>query len=81
MTTKLTLTVDEDVIQAAKKYAVKKGTSVSKLVENYLKVTTKNTTYDGAKISPVVKKMLGAAKLSKGSYKDILTRELRKKYS
>jgi hypothetical protein len=37
MTTKLTLTIDEDVIVQAKKYAQKKNRSVSKIVEEYLK--------------------------------------------
>ena len=37
MTTKLTLTIEEKVISSAKKYAQKKGKSLSNLVENYLK--------------------------------------------
>jgi hypothetical protein len=37
MVTKLTLTIDEDVIVQAKKYALKKNRSVSKIVEEYLK--------------------------------------------
>jgi hypothetical protein len=37
MTTKLTLTIDENVIVQAKKYAQKKNRSVSKIVEEYLK--------------------------------------------
>lgn len=36
MTAKLTLTVDPDVIAAAKRYAAASGTSVSQLVEDYL---------------------------------------------
>jgi len=36
MTTKLTLTVDPRVIAAAKQYAADSGTSVSRLVEDYL---------------------------------------------
>ncbi|MBI4876490.1 MAG: toxin-antitoxin system protein [Acidobacteria bacterium] len=34
---KLTLSVDESVVSRAKSYARRRGTSVSKLVENYLK--------------------------------------------
>jgi hypothetical protein len=33
---KLTLSVDEDVIGRAKEFAARRGTSVSKLVEDYL---------------------------------------------
>lgn len=36
MTAKLTLTVDPRVIAAAKQYAAASGTSVSRLVEDYL---------------------------------------------
>jgi hypothetical protein len=36
MTAKLTLTVDPRVIAAAKQYAAESGTSVSRLVEDYL---------------------------------------------
>ena len=42
MTTKLTLTMEDKVIDSAKKYAQKNGKSLSNLVENYLKsITTK----------------------------------------
>jgi hypothetical protein len=37
MNTKLTLNVDKSVIRKAKSYAVTRRTSLSKLVENYLK--------------------------------------------
>lgn len=38
---KLTLSLDSKVIEAAKKYSEKKGTSISKLVEDYLKKITR----------------------------------------
>lgn len=37
MATKLTLSLDPKVIEAAKKYSSEKGTSLSKLVEDYLR--------------------------------------------
>ncbi len=40
MNTKLTLTIEQDVIEKAKKYAKKKGRSLSDLVENYFKTIT-----------------------------------------
>ena len=40
MATKLTLSMDSKVIKAAKKYADKTGTSISKMVEGYLKKIT-----------------------------------------
>jgi hypothetical protein len=36
MATKLTLSLDSKVIESAKKYSRKKGTSLSKLIEDYL---------------------------------------------
>jgi uncharacterized protein DUF6364/PIN domain-containing protein len=40
MTTKLTLTLDDKVIEGAKRYARAKGRSVSELVESYFKSLT-----------------------------------------
>jgi hypothetical protein len=40
MAAKLTLTMDEAVVLRAKRYAKKRGISVSRLVEEYLDVTT-----------------------------------------
>jgi len=37
---KLTLSVDEDVVRRAKEHAARHGTSVSKLVEDYLSLLT-----------------------------------------
>jgi len=38
MTTKLTLTIEDTVIDSAKKYARQKGKSLSDIVENYLTI-------------------------------------------
>ena len=43
METKLTLTLDESVIEKAKGVAIARKTSVSKLVEDYLQQLTNNT--------------------------------------
>ena len=40
MTSKLTLSIDSEVIEAAKDYAAATGTSVSQLVEDYLAAIT-----------------------------------------
>lgn len=40
MATKLTLSLDSKVIEAAKRYSEKKGTSISKMVEEYLRRIT-----------------------------------------
>jgi hypothetical protein len=62
MTTKLTLTMEDQVIASAKKYAAKKGKSLSDIVENYLKtISSDNET--NVVLSPKVAKMMGVIKL------------------
>lgn len=81
MITKLTLTIEQDVIKVAKTYAHKKGRSLSELIENYLKTLTSKTS-DDKDLSPRVKKIMGKIKLPKDfDYKKTLTDELTKKYS
>ena len=41
MNTKLTLTIEKEIIEEAKVYAREKGQSLSDIVENYLKLLTK----------------------------------------
>jgi len=62
MRTKLTLTIEDNVITSAKKYARKKGESLSGIVENYLKsITTREES--NLVISDKVKKMMGVINL------------------
>jgi hypothetical protein len=64
MTTKLTLTVEKSVIEKAKNYARKTGRSLSEIIENYLEsVTSENR--DDKKMSPKLKRLVGAVKLPK----------------
>ena len=79
MTTKLTLTIEEEVIRSAKKYAQKKGKSLSNLVENYLKsISSKETDINA--LSPKVTKLMGVIKLPEDfNYKDQLGDLLSKK--
>jgi hypothetical protein len=80
MTTKLTLTIDEGVIETAKKYAKMKGKSLSGLVENYLK-TLGSQQEVGGEISPAILKLKGVIQLPEQyDYKKELTLGLAKKY-
>lgn len=63
MTTKLTLTVEKEVIERAKSYAKNSGRSLSELVEKYLDSITQEKTEQ--KISPKLKKLVGIVKLPK----------------
>lgn len=82
MSTKLTLTLDKEVIEIAKKYAKEKGQSLSELVENYFKfITEKKTKSKSVKLSPAVRKLRGIIKIDEEvDYKKALTEELSKKY-
>ena len=80
MVTKLTLTIESDVIGSAKKYALKQGRSLSGIVENYLIAIT-STEKNMDEISPQLSKMKGVIKLSKDfDYKKTVKRALAKKY-
>lgn len=83
MTTKLTLTIEDKVINSAKRYAQKKGESLSHLVENYLKsISTDTKENNEESISPKVLKLMGVIKLPKDfDYKTELGNALVKKYS
>jgi len=80
MITKLTLTIEDSVINAAKKYAQKKGKSLSGIVENYLQsITAKEEKADV--IAPEVLKLMGVISLPEDfDYKKELSRALAKKY-
>ena len=81
MNTKLTLTIEQTVIEKAKKYANEKGRSLSDIIENYLKVITKEEVTDTSDLTPLVKSMKGAFKAPKDfDYKKVLTKSLTQKY-
>ncbi len=82
MNTKLTLTIEKEIIEVAKKYAKEKGQSLSGLIENYLKlITTDRRQITPEKLSPRVQKLRGIIKTDdKIDYKEVLTEELSKKY-
>ena len=51
---KLTLSVDEDVVERAKRYAANRGTSVSRLVEQYLGLVTRPSSMVEDGLSPIL---------------------------
>jgi len=81
MNSKLTLSLDTNVIERAKAYARKKNTSLSKMIETYLGHITSNT-YPSDEIAPIVKSLSGVFEPpeeynSKAEYK----KHVLKKYS
>ncbi len=81
MNTKLTLTIEKTVIDRAKKYAREKDNSLSEIVENYLKVITKEQDNPDIEITPLVKSLKGSFKAPQDfDYKKELSRGLSEKY-
>lgn len=82
MSTKLTLTIQEEVIIKAKEYAKNKNRSLSNIIENYLKSLTKESEKDEeVKLTPVVRSLKGSFKMpSDFDYKEDLTKKLEEKY-
>ena len=81
MNTKLTLTIEEKIIQRAKKYAKQHGRSLSEIIENYLKIITQEETEEKSEITPLVKSLKGSFKAPESyDYKKELEDELSGKY-
>lgn len=81
MNTKLTLTIEQTIIERAKKYAKQKGHSLSDIIENYLKAITKVEAKTDLDISPVTKSLRGTFKAPADfDYKSELSKGLSKKY-
>lgn len=59
MYTKLTLSLDKEIIEAAKKYAKENKVSISKLVENHLKSLALPSSSQENEITPIVKELSG----------------------
>lgn len=82
MNTKLTLTIEREIIERAKKYAKEKNRSLSDIIENYLKIIIKEGPENmGRPLNPVVKSLKGAFKTNKDlDYKKELRNRLEGKY-
>ncbi|MEI6050425.1 MAG: DUF6364 family protein [Bacteroidota bacterium] len=81
MDSKLTLSIDKDVARKAKVYAKSNGRSLSDLVENYLKLLTKNSSIEDSEYTPRVKSLLGCITLPEDfDYKKEVADYLTKKY-
>lgn len=77
MTVKLNLTINEKVAAKSKRYAAKKGVSVSRLVEEYLE---KLTNEDSKKEKNFVKRTAGTLRLRIDSIDKARDEYLKKKY-
>ena len=83
MNSKLTLSINQLVIEEAKKYAKSSGKSLSSIVEEYLKSLAIQEKSNKKKTSlKIVRELKGSVKLPKNftSYKEILQDALIEKY-
>jgi hypothetical protein len=81
MNTKLTLTIEQTIIEKAKKYAKVKGRSLSDIIENYLKAITTEDNIESIDLTPIVKSLKGTFKAPTNlDYKKELSKRLTEKY-
>lgn len=80
MDSKLTLKLNNSVIERAKQYARDHDISLSKLIENYLQAITVDEDLGELEISPLVKSLTGVIELDEENYEKKYSDYLAKKY-
>ncbi|MBS9773648.1 MAG: hypothetical protein KGV59_00605 [Tenacibaculum sp.] len=81
MNTKLTLTIEREVINKAKIYAKEKKRSLSDIIENYLKFLTEKESTKELELNSTIESLRGSFKMPKNfNYKEELKNRLEKKY-
>lgn len=81
MNTKLTLTIEREIIERAKQYAKEKNRSLSDIIENYLKFLTNKDSNADSDLNPAIESLKGAFKMPKNfDYKKELGKRLEDKY-
>jgi len=83
MNTKLTLTIERDIIEQAKVYAKQRGRSLSNIIENYLKlIIGSEQKNNDLELPPIVKELSGIYSVPPNFDAEKIKREhLQKKYS
>lgn len=81
MNTKLTLTIEQEIIERAKQYAKGKNRSLSNIIENYLKFLTNKDSKAKNDLNPVIESLKGSFKMPENfDYKKELGKRLEEKY-
>lgn len=82
MNTKLTLTIEQEIIERAKHYAKRENRSLSDIIENYLKLLTqKDVKKQETPPHPTVESMRGSFKMPNDfDYKKELRKRVEEKY-
>ena len=80
MTTKLTLSIDKEVIEQSKKFAASHNRSLSDIIESYLRTITISVG-ENIKVTGKVSSLRGSFKTPDGfDYKKVLEEEIIKKH-
>jgi hypothetical protein len=81
METKLTLKLDQSIIKKAKKYAISRKKSLSRIVEDYFKGLGFQDNNDEIEINPIVKELSGIISENDiANWKNEYTNYLEQKY-
>jgi hypothetical protein len=81
MNSKLTLTIEQTIIEKAKRYAKGNGRSLSDIIENYLKVIINEKKSKVIDPTPIATSLRGSFKAPKDfDYKEYLSKGLSQKY-
>lgn len=82
MNTKLTLSIEQELIQKAKDYAKQKNLSLSDIIKNYLTILTQEEKKENLiTLTSIVKSLKGSFKMPANmDYKEELSKRLEQKY-
>jgi len=82
MNTKLTLSIEQELIQKAKDYAKQKNLGLSDIIKNYLTILTQEEKKENLiTLTPIVKSLKGSFKMPANmDYKEELSKRLEQKY-
>ncbi len=82
MNTKLTLSIEQELIQKAKDYAKQKNLSLSDIIKNYLTILTQEEKKENLiTLTPIVKSLKGSFKMPANmDHKEELSKRLEQKY-
>lgn len=78
MNTKLTLRMDESLVESAKEYGAKTGKSVSKIVADYFEILANEKLNKETPLSPTVRSLKGILKgsgLNENDYKKYIEKK------
>ncbi len=81
MTTRITLTIEQEILEQAKKYANESGQSLSGIIEIYLESLSKKIAKNDIELTPLVKSLKGSFKAPENyDYQENISQSLSEKY-